>query len=286
MSLLLLIFLLQLSSVSLSIFSWKWSVWTIQRHGHSKPLGISKNPSRLWAWYEVQLKFILRSVSSSLSMSPLLSPCQRLRQAFKAWRKNTPGLVRSWVRDTWPTASSGFGDWEFFAVYTGDCYIWGKPLAPITDPYVCESANVNQVSHPSPLLPESPLQISMPSADFSVLTHQLCLPSVKILLAKKHLLIWCWTWISCNFHPRPWTFLFALWKWVEFLFHRETPSSGLSSLRLSFQVNNPRVFSSAPAPTQFPGHPLQNICGHTRVGFGSVKAKFYQCSEQSGGDSH
>ena len=43
--------------------------------------------------------------------------------------------------------------------------------------------------------------------------------------------------------------------------------------------------TTAPAPTQFPGHPLQNICGHTRVGFGSVKAEFYQCSEQSGGDT-
>ena len=121
------------ASASLSISSWKWSIWTIQRHGRSKLLGTSKNPSRLWAWYDVQRKFILRSLSFSLSTAPLLSPCQRLRQAFKAWRNNTPDLVRSWVRDIWPMASSGFGDWEFFAVSTGMCYIWGKPLAPVTD---------------------------------------------------------------------------------------------------------------------------------------------------------
>lgn len=202
-------------SLALPLFPslpWKWSIWTIQNMDIWAPWNLKESfwaLGMLWSSAEVHLEVCELSWAR-----PLFFPlCQRLRQA--AWRTSTPDLVRSWVRDIWPMASSGFGDWEFFCcLYWYMLYLRKAPCPShrFLGLPVCKRQPSQPPQPPCYLNPFS--SISPPSAVLPVLTHQLCLASGKLLLAKKHLLIWCWPWISCDFHPWPWTFLFAIWKWV------------------------------------------------------------------------
>lgn len=88
--------------------------------------------------------------------------------------------------------------------------------------------------------------ISSLRALLSLLAHQMCLPFSWAFPGKTCFLIWFWTWTLSHFYPWPWTYHCLLPGMSLMPVSLGSPFrwAALSPLRLSFQTNSSRGFSS------------------------------------------